>query len=137
MDVSAVLTDRCAFKWGLIEECFVERNTEAELIGGLHGDPRGFLLGSHVFGSSEPSSRLSQGCELTHPVRGRDDFTCDFGEFWKRGRSPCEAKVGDANPPVGPEQNVFGLEITVNETRFMSGGQPSSGVDEAAEGLLP
>ena len=106
-------------------ERLVERNAEAELIGTRIGRSPRQLLGGHVRGRTEHHARL------------REDHVGDRLRSASAIRRAVadEAEVGHPHVTAFVEHRIGGLEVAVNETGLVSGGQPLPGLDEAGHDL--
>jgi hypothetical protein len=106
----------------LAVERLEEGHAEAELVGtGVHRDPPE-LLGCHVGGSAEDQT----------PFGGKSRQLAT--RLWSRLGEP---EVGNAHPAVPPQKDVLGLEIAMDQSGGVRGGETAPGGKEASQDLTP
>ena len=88
---------------------------------------RGFsthLLGRHITGSAHHHPRL--GTEWLSGLKARGIFC------WTQ---PGQTKIEDLHPSIFGEKEVFRLQVTVNDTSVMRGGQSVRDLYRLLDGL--
>lgn len=115
----------------LVVQGFVAGGGEAELVGARIEALASVLLGRHV----AERAGLAAVRGLDHRAAGRGGRP----GHRRHGASGAarQAEIGDPDPPVGPHENVAGLEVTMDDAGGVCSREPSTGLDVLGEDLSP
>jgi len=121
-----------------------QRHCERELVGGgTHGQPEQ-LLGRHERGRAHRATGLREllvgdaGQVLDPRIRRRERLAHRVGvDVVPAPRGLGETEVEHPNPPVGTDDDVSRLEVTVGDAGPVRRRQAVTGLDEARDDLAP